>query len=83
LNTETYLALWGLDVAVLKNKLRILDFYRGEVDNEYTPDLTDALAAFQRHHSMLHVDGYFGELTYKQMVTELIMADQACRPQNR
>lgn len=83
LNTEKNLARWGLDVAVLKKNLQILDFYRGEVDNEYTPDLGSALEAFQQYHSMAHVDGYFGELTYKEMVNELIKKGLASMPRGR
>jgi hypothetical protein len=83
LNTETYLAQWGLDIALLKSKLQILGFYPGEVNNEYTSDLANALAAFQEHHSMLHVDGYFGELTYKEIINALIMAGRASLPGRR
>ena len=58
----------------------MLDFYQGKLDNEYTPDLASALASFQDYHSMAHVDGYFGELTYKEMVNELIKKGLASMP---
>jgi hypothetical protein len=83
LNTESYLARWGLDIAMLKSKLQTLGFYPGEINNEYTADLAHALTAFQEHHSMLHVDGYFGELTYKEIVNALIMAGRASLPRHR
>lgn len=83
LNTEHYLHKWGLTVAVLKEKLSALSFYKGAVDDEYTEDLAEALADFQRHHMMRQIDGYFGELTYEKMVTALLMSGLARFPERR
>jgi hypothetical protein len=80
LNTEAYLAKWGLQISALKHKLQVLGYYQGHISDEYCEELGDAIARFQRQHMMRHIDGYFGELTYRQMVTELILAGLAKRP---
>jgi len=64
LNSESYLKEFGLTVKILKEKLALLNFYGGEIDNEFTRELANSLEMFQIENSMRHVDGFFGELTY-------------------
>lgn len=85
-NTEMYLAGWGLNIAILKEKLQIgqiLGFYHEKVDDEYTKALGQAIIDFQRYYMMRQIDGYFGELTYQQMVTALIMRGLAKYPSSQ
>jgi hypothetical protein len=83
LNTERYLEEWGLSIAILKEKLKLLGFYRGTIDDNYTEDLPEAISGFQRDSMMRQIDGYFGELTYERMVAALIMSGLAKYPSDR
>jgi peptidoglycan hydrolase-like protein with peptidoglycan-binding domain len=58
---------YGLSVRQLKEQLRDLDIYNGEVNNQFTDDLIDAVTEFQRRHNLRHIDGVFGPLTYLAM----------------
>ena len=66
LNSLHYLSQWGLTVTQLRKELTALGFSIS-TDPEFTPDLAEALESFQRTHCLRHVDGVFGELTYRQM----------------
>jgi hypothetical protein len=66
LNCLQYLNKWGLTVTQLRKELCVLGFPTPE-DEEFSEDLVMALEDFQRTHCMRHVDGFFGELTYRQM----------------
>jgi hypothetical protein len=65
-NSLHYLCKWGLTVIQLRLALGSLGFPTSD-DPEFTPDLAIALQDFQRTHCLRHVDGVFGELTYRQM----------------
>jgi hypothetical protein len=71
-NTTSYLAKFGLEVSSLKDGLHRLGFYNGPIDDEYREDVAEALAKFQASCMMRQVDGFFGELTYQQMVRMLV-----------
>lgn len=65
-NSLVYLRRWGLTVAQLRTELGALGFPTSS-DPEFTLELARALEDFQRTHCLRHVDGVFGELTYRQM----------------
>jgi hypothetical protein len=65
-NSIHYLRTWGLTVAQLRNALASLGFPTS-TDPAFTPDLAKALQDFQKTHCLRHVDGVFGQLTYRQM----------------
>jgi N-acetyl-anhydromuramyl-L-alanine amidase AmpD len=66
-NTESYLAKWHLTVAQLKSQLRLLGVYGGDVNDELTNNVFDAIVQFQRKHNLRHIDGVFGPLNYSEM----------------
>ena len=66
-NTESYLTKWHLSVTQLKNQLRLLGVYDGDVNDELADDVFDAIIRFQRKHNLRHIDGVFGPLTYSEM----------------
>ena len=66
LNCLHYLQQWGLTVAQLRTELGRLGFHTSE-SVEFTEDLAAALEQFQTTHCLRHVDGVFGQLTYRQM----------------
>ncbi len=66
-NTQSYLTKWHLSVAQLKSQLRFLSVYDGDVNDELTDDVFDAIIRFQRKHNLRHIDGVFGPLTYSEM----------------
>jgi hypothetical protein len=80
LNTLEYLGKWGLGVQSLKLCLTRLGYYHAEPTNEYTEDVVPALTAFQTDHMMRHIDGYFGDLTYREMVSALLERGLATMP---
>lgn len=80
LNTLAYLQKWELKVVDLKHALARLEYYRGEIDHEYTEDLVTALIEFQTDHMMRQIDGYFGDLTYRELVTALLERGLATLP---
>lgn len=67
LNTLHYLQDYGLTVKQLKEQLRQLDFFDGELDDRYTAEVADSLVRFQKMYNLRHVDGVFGPLTYLRM----------------
>ncbi len=71
-NTTDYLAECGLDIQTLKDRLARVGFYDGAIDDIYGEDLAEGLAKFQDSQMMRQVDGFFGELTYREMVHALI-----------
>ena len=66
LNSLQYLGQWGLTVGQLRNELNAIG-YSTPANTEFTPDLAATLERFQKNHCLRHVDGIFGELTYRQM----------------
>jgi len=56
-----------LTAAQLKSQLRLLGVYGGDVNDELTDDVFDAIVQFQRKHNLRHIDGVFGPLTYSEM----------------
>jgi caspase domain-containing protein/putative peptidoglycan binding protein len=71
-NTTEYLAECGLDIQTLKDRLARLGVYDGAIDDVYGEDLAESLAQFQDSQMMRQVDGFFGELTYREIVHALI-----------
>jgi hypothetical protein len=67
LNCLHYLGKWGLTLAQLRQELSVLGFPTTGDTNEFTLDLAVALEGFQKTHCLRHVDGIFGELTYRHM----------------
>ncbi|MBU1052330.1 MAG: toll/interleukin-1 receptor domain-containing protein [Proteobacteria bacterium] len=65
-NTLHYLEKWGLTVQQLRNELARFGFPT-VVNPYFTADLAIALENFQRTNCMRHIDGLFGELTYREM----------------
>jgi peptidoglycan hydrolase-like protein with peptidoglycan-binding domain len=47
--------------------LKELGFYSGSIDNDFTPELVDAVTIFQGTHGLQPADGIFGSLTYQKM----------------
>jgi hypothetical protein len=66
LNSLQYLGMWGLTVTQLRKELGMLGFATPD-NSEFTPDLIRAIEDFQRTHCLRHIDGVFGQLTYRQM----------------
>lgn len=73
LNSISHLNKFHLTVKDLKQKLSLLNFFDGNIDDDFTEDLAHALTEFQRLNNMRHIDGVFGELTYEKMA-ELMRA---------
>jgi hypothetical protein len=71
LNTLRYLDRYGVSIRQVKEHLRNLSAYSGQVDDEFSPDLADAIEQFQRQNDMRHVDGMIGQLTLRQTYTKL------------
>lgn len=71
LNSEQYLQHFGLKVQDLKEKLQQLDYFNGEINNEFTKELANSLEIFQMDNNMRHIDGFFGELTYDMIALRL------------
>ncbi len=67
INCLHYLNEWGLTVSQLRQELGLLGFPTSGQNNEFTPDLAEALEEFQKTHCLRHTDGVFGQLTYRQM----------------
>jgi N-acetylmuramoyl-L-alanine amidase len=53
----------GLDVAVLQQKLKQLNYYTGNIDGLYGPGTAEAVKKFQQDRGLM-VDGVFGESSY-------------------
>lgn len=66
-NIKHYLDKWHLSVTHLKKELHFLGVYEGELNDELTDDVVDAIVRFQRIHNLRHIDGVFGPLTYSEM----------------
>jgi hypothetical protein len=66
-NTESYLTKWHLTIAQLKSQLKLLGVYDGDINDELTDDVFDAIIQFQRKHNLRHIDGVFGPLTDSEM----------------
>ncbi|MFM9950567.1 MAG: peptidoglycan-binding protein [Saprospiraceae bacterium] len=71
LNSEVYLKDFGLSIKDLKLKLKALNYFDGELDNDFTRELANSLEMFQHDNSMRHIDGFFGELTYDMIALRL------------
>jgi N-acetylmuramoyl-L-alanine amidase len=54
----------GIDVAVLQQKLKQLNYYKGKLDGLYGSGTVEAVKKFQRDNG-LKVDGVFGESSFK------------------
>ena len=72
LNTLSYLRTFGMEMRILKDRLAKLGFYGGAVDDTYDEEVAEGLARFQDSRMMRQVDGFFGELTYREMIHALI-----------
>ena len=46
-------------------------YYKGDIDNEFTKELTDSVKTFQILNNMRHVDGMVGEMTLKEIEERL------------
>jgi hypothetical protein len=66
-NTLHYLEKYGLTVPELKAALRRIGFDCGEVDDDISSNLIDAILRFQVAENLRHHDGVFGPLTYLRM----------------
>ena len=71
LNSENYLKEFGLTAEELKKKLQQLNYFNGEINNEFTRELANSLEMFQVKNNMRHIDGFFGELTYDMIALRL------------
>jgi len=56
----------GIDVAVLQQKLKQLNYYSGSIDGIYGGGTVEAVKKFQRDNS-LQVDGVFGQSSFDLM----------------
>jgi hypothetical protein len=65
-NTVHYLQQWGLTVQQLRYELSRFGFDTCN-NQKFSKDLADALEGFQRANCMRHIDGMFGELTYREL----------------
>jgi hypothetical protein len=70
-NSLNYLAKFKLTVKELKERLARLGYYNGQIDDNFTKDLAEALTKFQRLNNMRHIDGIFGQLTYEKVAAKL------------
>ena len=80
MNTLAYLHVVGLDMSLLKEGLAKLGYYDGVVDQHYTEEVAEAIRRLQADQMMRLIDGYFGELTYREMVTMLVERGLATLP---
>lgn len=67
LNTQYYLNEWSLSVVQLKKVLIFLGLFNGELNEELSDDVIEAIIRFQRNYNLRHIDGVFGPLTYSEM----------------
>lgn len=56
----------GIDVAVLQQKLKQLNYYSGSIDGIYGPGTVESVRKFQRANG-LKVDGIFGRSSFELM----------------
>jgi hypothetical protein len=56
----------------LKDRLSKLGFYDGSLDDNYDEALANGLTRFQDSRMMRQLDGFFGELTYREMIHALV-----------
>src|SRR6056297_2963179 len=54
----------GIDVAVLQQKLKQLNYYKGNIDGLYGGGTAEAVKSFQNNNG-LQVDGVFGESSFE------------------
>lgn len=54
----------GIDVAILQQKLKQLNYYKGKLDGLYGSGTAEAVKRFQKDNG-LKVDGVFGESSFK------------------
>jgi hypothetical protein len=80
-NSSVYLEKWGLSVSQLRGELSLLGFPTSSGSLEFTDDISVVLERFQRHHSMRHRDGIFGELTFLKMYELRRVHDDGSRRQ--
>ncbi len=66
-NSLYYLEKYGVSVQEIKKHLSLLGYYKGELNNDLTKELTDSVKTFQSLNNMRHVDGMIGELTLKKI----------------
>lgn len=79
-NTLAYLARWGLDIAALSGALARLGYLTAAPPDEYCEEIAEALRRFQADQMMRQIDGFFGDLTYRQMVGLLLERGLATAP---
>ena len=70
-NSLFYLRKYGVTVTDIKESLKQLGYYSGEMGDDFTPELAEAVVRFQRLTNMRHVDGVIGELTLQQINSRL------------
>jgi N-acetyl-anhydromuramyl-L-alanine amidase AmpD len=59
--------MYGFDVKLLKEKLYLLGFYKGIIDNIYNDEMADAVTAFELKYGILQ-DGEVGPLTFIEIL---------------
>jgi hypothetical protein len=71
LNTLRYLNRYEVSIRQIKEHLRTLDVYSGDIDDDFSPDFARAIEQFQRQNNMRHVDGMIGQLTLREIYAKL------------
>jgi WD40 repeat protein len=65
--TLRHLDTRGISVSSLKLKLQKLEIYKGVLDEEFTQELAEAVATFQRYHGIVPADGICGPMTLEKL----------------
>ena len=58
--TRRHLATFGLSPGDVKRRLADAGYFKGPLDDEYTPEFFGAVSRFQSEHGLRPVDGIFG-----------------------
>jgi hypothetical protein len=66
-NSVVYLNQYGASVRQIKRALRVLGYYSGADDDNFTVDFAQAIEKFQRSNEMQYIDGMIGQITLREI----------------
>jgi V8-like Glu-specific endopeptidase len=70
-NSLYYLDAYGMSTKMVKEHLASLEYYQGEINDQFTKELVGSIEHFQRLNNLRHVDGMIGQLTLKKIEEKL------------
>jgi WD40 repeat protein len=65
--TLKHLGKRRISISSLKLKLQEFEIYKGSLDEEFTQELAEAIANFQRYHNIIPADGICGPMTLEKL----------------